>query len=104
MNKRIRQKLIEYLTSQAGITETPLTYKHCAQIALILDCDANSMARLFALPAFKPTQILKPDLEQKIATYLGYKNYEALEEVLMHEIVTDSFLAYCTQRRQEAQK
>ncbi len=92
------------LAGKANITETPLTYKHCAQIAFALDCDANSIARLFALPAFKATQSLKPELEQKIADYLGYRSYEALEEMLMHDFVTDTFLAYCTQRKQEAPK
>lgn len=104
MHQKIRHKLIAYLAERTGIKETSYTYKHCAQIALVLDCDANSIARLFALPAFKPTQSLKPELEQKIAEYLGYKSFEALEEMLMHDIVTDNFLAYCKERRQDAQK
>jgi hypothetical protein len=104
MNYQIRQKLIAYLAKKAGINAMNYTYKHCAQIAVALDCDANSMARLFALPAFKPTQILKPDLEQKISDYLGYKSYEILEEILMYEIVTETFLAYCIERKQDALK
>jgi hypothetical protein len=66
-----------------------LSYTHCKAIAKELDCDTNTIARLAAIPNFKATQSLKPDLEQKIATLLGYKTYSDLEIHLMVQVVLD---------------
>jgi hypothetical protein len=90
MNGKIRQKLMQRLATKAGIITTKsLNYKDCQKIADHLDCDANTIARLADLPNFKATQTLKPDIEQKIADFLGYKSYENLEMSLMIDVVTD---------------
>ena len=90
MNGQIRQKLMQKLATKAGISTTKsLSYKDCQKIANYLECDANTIARLADLPNFKATQTLKPDVEQKIAVFLGYKSYENLEMSLMIDVVTD---------------
>ena len=90
MNILIRKQLILKLAKKLAISYTEnLSYMNCKIIAKELDCDANTIARLAAIPNFKATQSLKPDLEQKIATFLGYKNYSDLEIHLMMHIVFD---------------
>jgi hypothetical protein len=94
MNGKIRQKLIEKLAIKAGLATTKsLSYKDCQKIADNLDCDANTIARLIGLPTFKPTQCLKPEMEEKIANFLGYKSYEGLEMSLIIDVVADHFKA-----------
>jgi hypothetical protein len=100
MNGAIRQKIITKLSQKSGIEADQLTFKHCAIIANHLDCDPNSVARLFGISNFKPTQLLKPDLELKIAVFLGFDTFEALEYALMHEIVWERFGDYCCQQMQ----
>lgn len=94
MNSQIRQKITQRLARKAGLNTEHITFKHCAHIASHLECDPNSVARLFGISSFKPTQMLKPDIEQKIADFLGFTDFEALEEALMHEIVWDKFQDY----------
>lgn len=90
VNILIRKQLISELATKAAISYTEnLSYADCKAIAKELDCDTNTIARLAAIPNFKATQSLKPDLEQKIATFLGYKNYADLEVHLMLHIVFD---------------
>lgn len=98
MNRAIRQKIITKLKQRSDICADKLTFKHCAIIANHLDCDPNSVARLFGIANFKPTQLLKPDLELKIAVFLGFANFELLEYALMHEIVWERFGNYCQQQ------
>lgn len=94
MNGKIRTKLIAKLAIKAGLVTTKsLSYKDCQKIADCLECDANTIARLIDLPNFKPTQCLKPEMENKIADFLGYKSYEKLEMSLMIDIVADHFKA-----------
>lgn len=99
MHSAIRQRLATRLLRRAGIDLPPerCTYKHCRRVAENLDCDANSVARLLALPRFKPTQSLKPELESRIAQFLDFDDYEALEYALMCEQVWDDFQTYCRQ-------
>ena len=90
MNGQIRQKLMQRLATKAGIIATKsLSYKDCQNIAEYLKCDANTVAHLADLPKFKATQCLKPEMEAKIAVFLGYKSYEKLEMSLMIDVVTD---------------
>ncbi|MFY7787672.1 MAG: hypothetical protein ACOVQA_07330 [Thermoflexibacteraceae bacterium] len=90
MNEKIRKKLSQRLAEKAGIKPTTtLTYKDCSKIAALLECDDNTIARLVALEKFKPTQILKPEMELKIAAFLGYPSYEKLELSLMVDVVAD---------------
>lgn len=98
MNQQIREKLLRRLLAQADIREEPITFKHCKLLAERVDCDPNSMARLFGISNFKPTQCMKPEIEQKLAYFLGYSDYEYLEESLMHEVVWEEFRRYCEER------
>lgn len=98
MNSNIRQKLIAKLARKANIETDIFTFKHCAAIASHLDCDPNSVARLFGISSFKPTQLLKPEIEQKIAIFLGFATFEDFEEALMHEIVWERFDSYCREK------
>lgn len=98
MNSNIRQKIIKKLARRANIETEDYTFKHCAAIASHLDCDPNSVARLFGISSFKPTQLLKPEIEQKIAAFLGFDSFELLEEALMHEIVWARFRDYYQER------
>ncbi len=90
MNTIIRNKLIKRLALQAKVSYTEtLTYKDCEKIATALDCDTNTVARLAGVQGYKPTQCLKPELEQKIAAFLGFKTYSDLETDLMVSFVAD---------------
>lgn len=90
MNNHIRKQLILKFATKLSLGSTStLSYAHCRVLAKELDCDTNTVARLVALPNFKPTQSLKPELEQKIATYLGCKSYADLEIELMILVVLE---------------
>jgi len=109
MNALIRQKLTEKLFEKAKMEYVPeLTYKHCRALSIHLDCEPNSVARLLGLENFKATQLLSPELENKIADFLGYKSFEQLENLLMLEVVffdfRDFFMERCENLKKESLK
>ena len=90
MTEQFRKKLVQKLAMKAKIADnTILSFKHCSIIAELIECDANTVARLIPLSTFKATQCLQPELEHKITVFLGYKSYENLERHLTAEIVAD---------------
>lgn len=99
MNRHLRLRLCRRLARAAApASRPPYNYSDCRRVAERLDCDPNSIARLFALPKFKATQSLSPELEWKIARFLGCEDYEALEKELMLELVWGEFEAYFKQK------
>jgi len=93
MNRFIRKKLTDALIKALDPKETKgygLNYKTCRKLAEKLDCDPNSVARLIGLENFKPTQILKPETEDRIACFLQKKSFEELELELMIQIVMEA--------------
>ncbi len=90
MNRLFREKLVAQLAAKVGVANAKsLTYKDCEKIAIALDCDPNTVARLAGIKNFKPTESLKPDVEQKIAVLLGFETYHNLELYLWFAIVLD---------------
>jgi hypothetical protein len=104
MNPQIRYKLTTKLLKACeqtrfakelnGVLPNELTYKHCSLLAEAMDWEANTLARLFALPKFKPTDCLSVGAENKIIAFLGYASYQALEMDMMLEIVFEEFRAF----------
>jgi hypothetical protein len=88
MHSRIREILRKKLLKAIESAESDdFTFGHCRKIASKIDCDANSVARLFGLGKFKQTQKLTPDIEQKISSFLQYEDFETMEYALMLELI-----------------
>lgn len=109
MNPQIRHKLTQKLLAKAceqtrfakelkGVLPNEMTYRHCNLLAEAMDWEANTLARLFALPKFKPTDCLSVGAENKIIEFLGYASFQALEMDLMLEIVFEEFKVFYNQR------
>ena len=99
LSPRMRKKLLEKILSKASQSKKynyfaqlaleNIEYKHCKVLAELMDWDANSIARLFAIVNFKPTQSLSISSERKILDFLQYENIEKLEQILLVEAAID---------------
>lgn len=105
MNPRIRYKLAEKILAKAteykrfqkelhGLKPHELAYKHCSLLAEAMEWEANTLARLLALPSFKATDCPSVSAENKIIDFLGYTSYTDLEEEIMLEIIFEDFKAF----------
>jgi len=99
LSPRMRKKLLQKILQKAsenknytflnGLAPEELAYKHCKILAELMDWDSNSVARLFAIANFKPTQSLSISSEKKILDFLGYETMQKLEQVLLIETALD---------------
>ncbi len=103
MNEQMRINIIKKILEKANKKDktVPLEieniqHKHCKTIAVLLGgtTHENTIAHLFGISTYKLTQSLKPELESRIAEFLGYKNFEELEKSIMREIVFEEFLEF----------
>jgi len=105
MNTRIRRALLKKIVEQIMPSKKDnleeVNYSDCRKIAERLDCEPNSIARLFGISSFKPTQYLKPETEEKICLYLGFPDFDTLEFELMSEIVFEEFCLFMDNRKRK---
>ncbi len=103
MNQKIRINLIKRLLEKSHISnkKIPLNpdeiaYKHCKIIAELLgeNTHENTIAHLFGVSSYKLTQTLKPELEQRIAFFLGYAMFSDLEDDIMRMLVLEEFVVF----------
>lgn len=107
MNEKIRINLIKKILEKAKqinknvpINLDEISYKHCKIIADFLgeNTHENTIAHLFGVSSYKITQTLKPELEQRIAVFLGFDKFSDLEDDLMRNLVLQDFLAFINQK------
>ncbi|TAE73135.1 MAG: hypothetical protein EAZ85_07940 [Bacteroidetes bacterium] len=107
MNEKIRTNLVKKILEKAQkmnknvpINPNEISYKHCKIIADFLgeNTHENTIAHLFGVSSYKLTQTLKPELEQRIAVFLGFDKFTDLEDELMRNLVLQEFLTFINQK------
>ena len=87
-----RRKAMEDLGGESRLLLQPTSKwstAHCKQLAILMKWNISAVKRPFALPGHLPPKSYSRKSERIICSYLGMKNWDALQKVMMENALKE---------------